>query len=125
MKSGNIDKIKWLSKFQVSNIFFRFSKTKTWSSPKLQHFFSHLLTPKNKIAWHTFKYGPKIIQIRLALFIFSFLSVRKETNTHVRPCTSMYVHVHPCTSHVRPCTSMYVHVRPCTLLIQRQDLCFP
>ena len=29
VKNGNIDKIKWLSKFQVSNIFFKvFQKTK-------------------------------------------------------------------------------------------------
>ena len=28
VKNGNVDKIKWRSKFQGSNIFFRFSKNK-------------------------------------------------------------------------------------------------
>ena len=49
----------------------------------LQHFFSHFLKSQKKIAWHTFQYGPKIIQRRLALFFFfSFLSVQKATSVH-------------------------------------------
>ena len=35
VKNGNVDKIKWHSKFQVSNIFLDFEKKlRTWSRPK-------------------------------------------------------------------------------------------
>ena len=48
----------------------------------LHHFFSHLTASKKKFLWHTFLYGPKKLQEGFALFFFSFLSPRKETNQH-------------------------------------------
>merc|ERR1711997_1001389 len=46
------------------------------------HLFSHLKTSKKKFLWNTFLYGPKKLQEGFALFFFSFLSPRKETNVH-------------------------------------------
>ena len=76
----------------------------------LHHLFSHLMASENKILWHTFLYGPKKLQEGFALFFFSFLSPRKETNVHEQcslnmvlcKCTKVFTQLRQKTSKKMP-----------------------
>ena len=51
------------------------------------------MNSEKKVLWHTYYYSPKKPQEGFALFVFSFLSLRKESSAHLLEAAVVAGHV--------------------------------